>query len=336
MKIWVDLTNSPHINFFKSLIADWKNEGHEVIITCRDLANTIDLIEQNGWEYHEVGGHAGAGLVDKLNYFPKRVRLLKRFLKSRKPDIAISHSSFYSPVAARLLGIPSVYINDNEHAKGNYPAFIFATRVYLPEALKNTARKMKWHWLAKLIFYPGLKEGIYLSQTDLFKRVIEKPKSEVRKVYVRPEPWTAQYYKGKKFFFDEFLKELSETYNVVLLPRGAKQAEYYRLKQNPSVIIPDKPLSLHEIANSCDLFIGAGGSMTRELAILGIPTISIYQDQLLKVDEYLVGKKIMLHEPNIKMDSLSVLLTCDKPDKQGLFDQGQEAYTLIKDSISIK
>jgi len=335
MKIWIDLTNSPHINFFKSLIADWSKEGHDIIITCRDLANTIDLIEQNGWDYNEVGGHAGASLKDKITYFPKRVLLLKRFLKHKKPDIAISHSSFYSPVAAKLLGIPSIYINDNEHAKGNYLAFAFATRVYLPKALESLAHRKKWNWLAKLIFYPGLKEGIYLSQTDLPELIAQKNSEHIKTVFVRPEPWTAQYYKGEKFFFDDFLKELSACYNVTLLPRGSKQAEHYKLSLGQVMNIADKPLSLHQIAATCDLFIGAGGSMTRELAILGVPTISIYQDQLLKVDEFLVENDVMIHEPNVSIENLKKLSEIN-PDKiTNLIALGKIAYNMIFESLKI-
>jgi predicted glycosyltransferase len=44
MKIWFDLTNSPHINLFADMIRELKKE-HEVIITCRPLANTIDLLD---------------------------------------------------------------------------------------------------------------------------------------------------------------------------------------------------------------------------------------------------------------------------------------------------
>ena len=59
MKIWIDLTNSPHINFFKPFIKQWENEGYEIFLTARNLANTIELIQQNSWIYKEIGGHAG-------------------------------------------------------------------------------------------------------------------------------------------------------------------------------------------------------------------------------------------------------------------------------------
>ena len=42
MRIWIELTNSPHINMFGAMIHELEKE-HEVIITCRPLANTIEL-----------------------------------------------------------------------------------------------------------------------------------------------------------------------------------------------------------------------------------------------------------------------------------------------------
>ena len=39
--------------------------------------------------------------------------------------------------------------------------------------------------------------------------------------------------------------------------------------------------------------------MTREAAVLGIPTISIYQDALLDVDAYLIDKGFMVHQPDL-------------------------------------
>ena len=73
MKIWIDLTNSPHINFFKPFIRFWESDGIEIIITARDLGNTIGLIKQNGWDYKEVGGHAGKNSIKKILYYPYRI-----------------------------------------------------------------------------------------------------------------------------------------------------------------------------------------------------------------------------------------------------------------------
>ena len=153
MTIWIDLTNSPHVNFFLPFIKKWEKEGHQIILTARDLANTIQLIEQYEWSFSEIGGHAGKRKVKKLLYFPKRVFLLWKFLRKKKVDVGISHSSFYSPVVCRFLRVPSIYLNDNEHANGNYLAFKFASINMLPEFLAFEGKKLGWVGKYNLEFY---------------------------------------------------------------------------------------------------------------------------------------------------------------------------------------
>jgi uncharacterized protein len=331
MKVWIDLTNSPHINFFEYIIQDLKNDGHEIIITCRDLSNTIELIKLKGWSFTEIGGHAGAKLWKKILYFPRRILGLRRFLSSNKPDIAISHSSFYSPLAASLVGVPSIYINDNEHAKGNYLAFPFATLVLLPEFLKKVAEKKKWNRIFKLRYYPGTKEAIYLSKK--YQEPIDAKKTGI--IFFRPEPWSAQYYKAKKSFIDELLVDLCKEYAVYVLPRSNEQVVHYQQDKFHILHIVEKPISLEEIISKCELFIGAGGTMTREIAILGIPTISIYQDDLLQVDNYLIDNKIMYHTKNLNRAIIDMVLNnAASLNNKNLSQKGKEAHKLIIEKIT--
>jgi predicted glycosyltransferase len=53
---------------------------------------------------------------------------------------------------------------------------------------------------------------------------------------------------------------------------------HYQDPKFAGVRVVTTALDIADIAPDCDLFIGAGGTMTREMAVLGIPTISVYQD----------------------------------------------------------
>lgn len=332
MKIWIDLTNSPHINFFKPFINQWKAEGYEMIITCRDLANTIQLIEQNGWDYTEVGGHAGKSSIKKVLYFPRRVWELRKFLKKHKPSIGISHSSFYSPVVAKLLGVPSIYINDNEHAQGNYIAFRYATLNLVPESLSKRAEELEWGKKYGVKLYPGIKEGIYLAQSKMPTKAT-KPDNVKKKIFVRLAPWTAQYYTGDNYFFDDILKELQEDYEIVLLPRDKTQTEHFEKEEFSKITIARKPLKLEQVYEECDLFIGAGGTMTRELAFLGIPTISIYQDELLEVDKFLIQEGYMTHKIDLTRQDIEQSISSAKHKENDLILKGHKAFNLINEYV---
>jgi predicted glycosyltransferase len=332
MRIWIDFINTPQVSFFVPFIAEFKKLDHEILLTCRDSGNTIELLKQHGLEYHVIGKKVGRGLLQKLLFFPRRLLLLYIFIRNHKPEISASQSSFYQPIVARFLNIPCLYTNDNEHAKGNLFGFLFATKVILPISLSAEKFTKKWPLKTKLTFYPSVKEAIYLSQQPALLPLLKEKKS---KIYFRPEPWSAQYYKGPLNFFDDILLKLAEEYEVIVLPRDKIQGEHYCQDKMSSLSVAKKPLSLYNIVSDCLLFIGAGGSMTRELAVLEIPVVSIYQAELLSVDRYLVDKGLMKVNPNINYEEIkAVLNTGYSTERKWLvFDEGKESFQLIKNLI---
>ena len=336
MRIWFDISNSPHIAMFYDLIRELEREGHSVIITSRPLANTVDLLDQRGLKHTIVGEHYGKSFIKKVFGFPIRVFQLVKFLRRQKPHLAVSQSSFHSPVVARILGIPSIYANDNEHALGNKVAFMCATRILIPENFDIRNALGFGVSKKKIVQYPGVKEGIYLWRRHDFARVnAGKSNARVKKVFIRPEPRTAQYYKGRLNFLDDTILGLKDKFSVTVLVRDANQREYYRQMKFSSVAVPEKPMPLEAIASCCEVFIGAGGSMTRELAVLGVPSISVYQDDLLAVDEYLVEQGLLHHEPNISPAKVeSFLENCHRSAvKPDIIRKGESAYNLLKKEI---
>lgn len=332
MNIWFDLTNSPHINFFKQLIEELKSEGHDVTITCRPLANTIDLLDLYHMEYTIVGKHYGKSTWKKAMGFFVRVLELYKFLKGKKIDVGISQSSFYSPIAGSLAGIPTIYTNDNEHAAGNKISFIFANKVLVPEFIskENVCNALVSE--KKVTQYKGVKEGIYLwKKYKGFKATGVQSK----KIYVRTEPQTAQYYKGKSYFLDPVLESIKDDYQVIILPRNEAQAEHYKGEQYKGIVVCDKPLQFDEIAKDCFMFIGAGGTMTREMAVVGIPTISVYQDALLDVDKFLIDNGIMMYEPKLNAQRMQEILASaqSREASTAILDKGEQTYNYIKQLI---
>ena len=335
MKIWIDLTNSPHVNFFAGMIRELQRD-HEVLLTCRPLSNTIELLDMNGFGYHVIGKHYGQNKSKKVLGFGLRIAQLYRFLRNRVPDVAISHSSFYSPVVARMLGVRSIYLNDNEHADGNQISFRFADCIMVPEFLDVDKVQRQGARPEKIVQYPGVKEGVYLwDYKPASKGSVLSALDGKQVIFIRPEPWAAQYYSGNCNFIDDLLVAIKDRYSVVLLPRGKAQEDHYRQARFEGVFIPSHSISLEDIMGNCDLFIGAGGTMTREAAVLGIPTISIYQDELLDVDAYLLANGFMIHQKNLDAEFVVNYLGNIKkrqPDME-LLMKGKNAYDMIKANL---
>jgi predicted glycosyltransferase len=238
-------------------------------------------------------------------------------------------------MAAWLVGVPVIYVNDNEHALGNWLAVIFANVVFVPECLEEYVKRAHWERFTKVRFYPGIKEAIYLSRT-LLADGHRFGETRGDTIFFRPEPWLAQYYTpGTMDGINLLLQELSRRFRVVVLPRGSEQATHFRKLESETLEVQQGSLPLAEIARRCRLFIGAGGTMSRELAVLGVPTLSIYQNEQLAVDRLLIAAGLMHFDRNPTAMLVRTLLEnpVDTTAVRSLVDNGNSAYEAIKSTL---
>ena len=336
MKIWIDFINTPQVSFFEPLINELSEQGHEFVITCRDSANTVQLIQQRNWAHTVIGVKSEKSFFKKILAFPWRVYSLFSFLRNIRVDIAICQSSFYLPITAKLLGIPSIYTNDNEHALGNIPSFLFATKIFVPENLALSKVIKQGARREKIVQYPGIKEGIYLWPNGFdIQGKRKNSTTSTRQIFIRPEPSTAEYYSGKLNFLDPVLVALKKEFELTILVRDKIQLQHYTQSQFSGISVPANTIPFESVAINCLLFIGAGGSMTREMALMGIPTISVYQGSLLEVDKLLIEKKLMLFEPEITLEKVKHFIDeheVSPPDLELLL-KGRQAYNLFKSEL---
>ena len=121
MRVWVDLTNSPHVLVMRPLIEAMRADGHEVEVTARDFAQTLELCERFGIEHTAIGRHRGGRLASKAVGLASRSGALARWARGRRFDVAIGHGSNDVSVAAALLRIPSATAFDYEFAAAAAP-----------------------------------------------------------------------------------------------------------------------------------------------------------------------------------------------------------------------
>ena len=143
MKIWIDISNAPHVRFFKDVIKHLQDEGEDVIITTRQFGDIHKLMDMYGIDYISVGKH-GVSLEDKLRESTTRVTDLFDIIVNEKVDVAVSKHSIELPRISFGLGIPSLYILDNEHA-------VAANKLTLPLCDRIIAPKIIDIW--KLMEY---------------------------------------------------------------------------------------------------------------------------------------------------------------------------------------
>ena len=212
---------------------------------------------------------------------------------------------------------------------GNKISFICAHTIFIPEFIPVKSVTNMLVSSKKVRQYPGVKEGIYLWKK--YSGFVPKEHAK-KKIYYRPEPYFAQYYKGKTNVLDDALIELKNDYEIIILPRDDNQRHHFGGEKFEGIKVCQKPMSFDEIAADCSLFIGAGGTMTREMAVVGVPTVSIYQDKLLDVDRYLISEGLMSHNPNLDAAQIREIIekAQAKASDVSLLNKGKDAYQQIK------
>jgi predicted glycosyltransferase len=295
MRVWIDVTNSPHVIFFGPLVALLETQGHEVSITARDFAQTLELLEDAGLEHTVVGPpHAGASRAAKVRTMAARLRALRSFARGRGFDVALSHASHELPLAARALRIPSSYAFDYEFARAQHGLGCrAATRVVVPEVIPQDRLTRLGARPRKVVRYPGLKEEYYLDGFVPDAGVLSALGVERGRilVVVRTPPEVSLYHLHGNPLFGDVLERLGRDPSVhaVVLPRTPAQREAIAAAGLPSLVVPDRAVDALSLVALADLVVSAGGTMNREAVALGTPVYTTFSGRIGAVDADLVA-----------------------------------------------
>jgi uncharacterized protein len=303
LRIWVDMTNSPHVVIFRPLIARMIARGHEVTVTARDFAQTLGLLERYGIPHEVFGAHGGAGRRGKARAMASRTTALTRFARRERFDVAIAHGSTDQPPAASAAGTPQVTMFDYEYATAmHHWNGRFATRVLVPAAIPEWALWRYGIRAPKLVRYPGLKEEYYLADHEFDPDVMDELGLDADRVIavLRPPPEVTLYHRGLSS--DVFIATLARLLDAapevqtVVLPRTDAQRQELA---GTDAIVPGRPVDGPSLVAAADLVVSAGGTMNREAAALGVPAYSPFAGRLGAVDIELIadGRLRRLEDP---------------------------------------
>jgi predicted glycosyltransferase len=298
MRIWVDVTNSPHVVVLRPVIDRWRADGHEVSITARDFAQTLGLLERYGLDHTAIGRHQGAGLPAKARGLAARSRALVRWARRNGPfDAAVGHGSNDQPVAARILGIPTTTTFDYEWATFQHQINCrLASVVVVPELLP-AERLDRYGARGKVRQYPGLKEEYALADFEPDPAVLAELGLDATQpiAVVRTPAEMSAYHRFENSVFAAVLDRLRGTQTVVL-PRTPQQ----RAELGAGLIVPERVVDTQSLIAYADVVVSAGGTMNREAVALGTPVWTTFQGRLGAVDEALIaeGRMRRLESPD--------------------------------------
>jgi predicted glycosyltransferase len=305
MKIWIDMGNTPHVVFFAPIIKQLEAQGHTVVITLRDFAQTLSVAKKFAIEGPVIGGHGGGSKLGKILNLAERMLQLRKFAKGQGFDLAISHNSYHQIVAARSLGIKTVTLMDYEGQPANHLAFRAAHKVIVPESFPEDALKKFGAKPAKTYRYEGFKEQVYLGQFKLTPNFADElasacglPSAKAFAgrvvVTVRTPPALAAYHQFENDIFPAILDKLNlaEGVLVIALPRTEEQKAQV-LAEYPNLIVPKQAVDGRDLCAFSDMVISAGGTMNREAALLGTPVWSTFAGEQPAVDKVLQKMGVM-------------------------------------------
>lgn len=282
------------------------SKNHKILCTSRNYHEVVKLSKIKKINLQLVGRHGGSTREGKLYSSIKRIEKLIDIVKAFSPDLTIS---FCSPEAARIsygINIKHIAFQDSPHAEA-----VMKLSVPLIQKLL-----IPWVIPKKEFVKYGISKKNIIQYRAIDASVIVKEKSDIenlridqnkKTIVIRPEESEAAYVLEKKMS-NSIIQEISKKskhYNVLVLARYISQKKKIKEKFGEKIILLDKVIDGKSLLNKTDLFIGSGGTMTAEAALMGVATIS-YHAVPNYIEEYLVRIGLVKRETDPKKISILV------------------------------
>ena len=334
--------------FFSPAIAILQKDGHDILGTSRNYREANELSKLKGLHLLKVGSHGGSNLYDKLFQSSKRIVELTKIISKFSPELVVS---FSSPEASRVafgLGIKHIGFNDSPHAEAVAKLTIpLLSTLFSPSAIPLSAWRKYGISSKNIIRYNGLDPIAWLSQKyeiNTYKLHSSHVSQnffaslgidETRKsILVRLEESKAAYISNKDLriqplsLVDHVVNSFGLKNNVIILCRYPDQIRAMSKRFANKAIVLKQVVDGVKLLKQVDVFIGAGGTMTAESALLGKPTISIAPIQFY-IDDYL--KKIGLVQQVFTPNQLDKLINLFLFDHKKCKDVRNNAKKMMKE-----
>lgn len=293
--IWFALTNVPHVNFLLPIIQKYEQE-FDMVFTVRDFAETISLFEKRiGKPYVLIGDHKGGSKFRKVLGLLSQIFNLYRNIPDFDVKISVGGMSS-SPVAWSKRKL-SVTFDDNETSP-NWMYAPFTDLAFWPKVIDKKCLN-KQFFKKNLYQYNGYKEDFYLANYQPNPDFLNQLPFE-HYVVVRPENIKASYVEGRQSIVPELLKALdAKGYNILFLPRYESDRDYAQGIKN--IYIPKDAVNGLDACYYADAILTGAGTMAREAACLGVPSVSFFAGvHLLTVDQSLVDARKMFYSRDVQ------------------------------------
>ena len=305
MKIWIDILTPKQLLFSEPII-EKLSKKHDLLCTSRDYDEVSKLAKIRNFDLIFVGKHGGGDKKTKLKASIDRMGKLSNKIKTFSPDIVIS---FCSPEAARIsfgLGIKHIAFCDSPHANAVMRLTLpLIQKLLIPFTIPKNEFSKYGIDEKNIIQYKAIDAVVTMKRKIDQKAKLPFKKNHKKNILIRIEEEEASYTsKSSKAIqiIENITNEFSDE-NIVVLGRYEKQIKNLQKIIGKKAKIVKMSFDGKHLLNNTDVFIGSGGTMTAESALMGIPTIS-YNAVPNIIEEFLVKKQLVRRETNeVKISS---------------------------------
>ncbi|MHA7646416.1 DUF354 domain-containing protein [Nitrosopumilus sp. S4] len=299
MKIWIDILTPKQLLFSEPIIEKLRKK-HQLLCTSRDYGEVSKLAKIRNFDLIFVGKHGGGDKKSKLEVSINRIKKLTKKIISFSPDLVIS---FCSPEAARIsfgLGIKHIAFCDSPHANAVMRLTLpLIQKLLIPNVIpKNEFIKYGINQ-KNIISYNAIDAFVTIQRKINSNAILPFYKNKQKNILIRIEEEEAAY-TSKSNNIIPIIKKIIKDHNnknIVILGRYPKQINNLKKILGKKVKIVKMKYDGKHLLNNADIFIGSGGTMTAESALMGIPTIS-YNAVPNIIENFLVLKKLVKRETN--------------------------------------
>ena len=277
-------------------------KNHNILCTSRDYQQVTELAKIRGLKLTIVGKHGGSKRHDKLNASLHRAKSLSLRIKEFSPDITIS---FCSPEAARVsygLDITHICFSDSPHATAVMRLVIPLVQKLLIPWIIPKKEFTKFGINSKdIISYRAIDAAVIARRKISENNKIKSKKNRRKTILVRVEEEYASY-STKKRPAIPIIKEVIKNFpneEIIVMGRYTPQVRHLEQVFGNKIKVLSKVVDSKILLKNTNVFIGSGGTMTAESALLGVPTIS-YNAVPNIIETYLVKQKLIIRKTNPK------------------------------------
>ena len=272
-------------------------KNHTVFCTSRRYHEVSSLAKIRRFQVILVGKHGGDNKFKKLSASLDRMNSLSRMIQKLSPNLVIS---FCSPEASRIaygLGINHVAFSDSPHAAAVMSLSIPLIQKLLIPWIIPKKEFVKFGIQQKNIISYRSIDAASITNRKILSKITLPFNLRKKTILIRPAEEQAAYI-VKKDITIPIIKAISKKFNsenIIVLSRYSSQRKNLMKIFGNKIKVLNMSYDGKILLKHSDVFIGSGGTMTAESALLGVPTISFNAVPNF-IEEWLVRKKLVRRE----------------------------------------